>query len=110
MIIRIADFIRPLIDGNMANYLSCVPNLEQLSVRLAIYHSTLVESFLDYNWFGIIIADYLPVLQRFTLYAYFFNLNGFGETEILDFMNQMKEDFQIAHSNRYQSRLIIRQT
>ena len=109
MIIRFGDIIRPLIDGNMTNYLSCVPNLEHLSIRLSIYDSTLVESFLDYDWCATIIVHCLPLLQLFTLYVYFFNLNGFDETELLNFINQMKENFRIAHNDRYQSRLVIRQ-
>lgn len=92
----------------MNNYLSCVPNLKQFNVHLSIFDSVIIESFIDYNWFGLIIDDCLPLLKRFYFYVYFFNLIEFCEYEIASMINRMKENFSIVHNNRYQSRLFIR--
>jgi hypothetical protein len=74
MIIRIGDIIHSSINDIMNSYLSCVPNLKQFSIHLAIFDSRIVELYLDYDWLKIIILNGLPLLQKFRFYIYFCNL------------------------------------
>jgi hypothetical protein len=105
MVIRIGDIIPSSIDDIMNSYLSCVPNLEYLSIHLAIFDSKTVEFYLDYDWFKTIITDCLLLLQRFRFYIY---LTKFSESEIVDMKKRMKENFEIIYNNQYQSRFFIR--
>ena len=89
---------------------SCLPNLEKLSFHRRDNISIIRRSFLKYHWLSSIISLYFPLLRKFDFYFHLFRLRN-GHIVIGPclqiILEEMKENFQKIHSNRYQARLII---
>jgi len=89
---------------------ACIPNLEKLSIHRKDNISIIRKSFIKYDWLSSIILSYFPLPHRFYCYFHIFHL---GKTEIVigphlkNILNQIIENFENVHKNRYQTRLII---
>ena len=105
MILRIRSIIHSSMDTIMINYLSCTPNLEQLTIHLFLAEeNAMIESFVDYDWFQLSINRCLPVLQNFRCYLY---LRRVDVEQMKIFSNRLMENFHRAH-RRYHARLSLR--
>jgi hypothetical protein len=93
--------------GVLNEYLSCVPNLEYLSIHVMIDHLRNLQYLQEFDWLASIISLHLPLLRRF-----YFHLPIYRAKRIHKFMNdnvfsQLEQRFKIMHKDRFQSRLII---
>ena len=97
----------PLKDYDLDNYLSCVPNLEQLSVYRPNekFH---LSSYLNYNWHAAAIDRYLPSLHRFKYHLGIYSAEELIENDSEKILDRLEESFRRVHSNRYQSKLLFK--
>jgi hypothetical protein len=89
---------------------ACIPNLEKLTIHRRDNISIINKSFIKYDWLSLILRLYFPLLQRFYCYFHVFQLQN-TRIEIgpylRNILNQIIENFQYVHQNRYYARLII---
>jgi hypothetical protein len=92
--------------SDISIYLSCVPNLEQLSIHHEEF-DTHMKEYLFYDWLSSSIMHYLPFLRRFNYYLKISRYGLRNTSNIENNLHQMKEDFKNVHNDQYQSRLMV---
>jgi hypothetical protein len=102
MIIKFQSLVTTFSDCVMNYYLSCVPNLEQLSIY-EINFDVNIKEYLNYNWFASSIDNHLSTLRLFKYHLYAYGMKTNNENVI----NDMKKNFKHIHKDQYQSRLIL---
>ena len=101
MILRIRSIIHSSIDKILINYLSCTPNVKQLTIHLFLSDSGGMEPYFDYDWFQLSINHCLPLLEQFDCYLYLPRVHP------CHLIRHWRENFHRVHQ-RYQARLFIR--
>ena len=104
MILDLDSFVCPLQDYDLDDYLSCVPNLEQLSIYRK-KEDILLSLYLDYNWQAASIERYLPLLRQFRYHLHIYSSKEWLDSNSEQIRSCLEADFQRKHSNRYQSKL-----
>jgi hypothetical protein len=88
-------------------YLSCVPNLQRLSIRLTPHHIAQAKSLSESDWLESIINLHLSKLRRFNFYLPVILYKESNEFNNENILYQLEQNFKYAHKNHYQSELII---
>jgi len=100
-------YIGPISHAGVLNeYLSCVPNLEYLSIHGTIYHMKNFQYLLEFDWFASIISLHLPFLRQFHFHLPVFRSKNMDKFINEDTLYQLEKHFKTIHKNRYESRLI----
>ncbi|CAF0912128.1 unnamed protein product [Adineta steineri] len=102
IIIRFQSLFHTFSDYTMNYYLSCVPNLEQLTIN-ELNYGVNINDYLNYHWFARSIHTYLLKLHRFKYYLSILDIKNIKKENI----NHMKINFKHIHKNLYQSYLIL---
>jgi hypothetical protein len=97
-------------EGFLTDMFAYLPNVEKLSTHRRDKVSIINNSFIKYNWLSSILASYFPLLRRYYCYFHVFHIGHIKikiGPHLMNIVNQLKDNFQNVHRNRYQSRLII---
>lgn len=101
-------YIGPILHSGVLNeYLSCVPNLEYLSIHVITYHTKNLPYLMEFDWFGSTISSHLSFLQQFHFHLPIFRTKQMNKFLNEDTFQQLEKCFKIIHKNPYQSRLFI---
>jgi hypothetical protein len=100
-------YIGPILHAGVLNeYLSCVPNLEYLSIHGTTYHMKNLKYLLEFDWFASIISMHLSFLHQFNFHLPIFQSKRMNNLVHEETFHRLEQRFKIMHKNRYQSRLI----
>jgi hypothetical protein len=102
MIIKFQNLVQTFSDSVIMSYLSCVPNLEQLTIY-EINFDVNIKEYLQYNWFASVIVHHLLLLNQFKYYLYIYGMKENDE----DVINDIQRNFKYIQKDRYQSRLVL---
>ena len=106
MVLEFDSFATSLGDDHIDDYLSSIPNLEQLSIYRLDEMSGL-SPYYAFNWHATSINRYLPLLRRFTYYLDIYFEDESAQNYSDKISDRLRESFQRVHSNRYQSKLLF---
>jgi hypothetical protein len=99
---------QPLNEDRFYHYFSLVTKLEQLTIDLIPCDSDSIISIKNSDWFASVINRCFPMLRQFHCYVTLDQTLKIEESESGDLMNKFKQKFQRVHSNRYQSKIVVR--
>ena len=102
LIIDLDSLINTLGDYDLKDYLSCLPNLTNLSINQKNLPVDL-KQYRKFQWFAPSIPSELFSSLRFRYHLFIDSINKY-ETEIL---NQLEINFDRVHNYRYQAKLIF---
>jgi len=94
-------------DCDMNSYISCVPNLEQLTIHRTNESRSINESFLKFDWYASLIKSYLPLLSHFTYYFHILQSHRRFPFPTPNILNRIQQHFHHVHDRLYQCRFII---
>jgi hypothetical protein len=97
----------PLNDYDLDDYLSCVPNLEQLCIYRQNEDGDMIPYF-DYNWLAESIHRHLPLLRRFKYYFRIYFAAALIDDDDENILSRLEEGFKYVHNRRYQSKLVFK--
>jgi hypothetical protein len=95
--------------GVINMYLSCVPNLERLSIHLIRHVISNFPQFCRSDWLARIIDLHLSKLHQVDYYVSVLLNRTTTEYYNENLLHRLQENFEHVHKKHYQSRLIINQ-
>ncbi len=107
MVIDFLHYVDPFDQNNLADYLSCVPNLEELCIYRE-YQDANITSDLSHYWIDILVDHHLSSLRRLKYHLRIYLSEELIINDSENILKRLEENFSDIHSDRYQSKFVFK--